>query len=110
MKVYIDDKEITSGFEVVESPSDDDTFEVRFADLKQIASVQAGSVIRVEYTSTLNEKAEIGAEGNKNTMHITYSNNPNDEQGSENGKTPEDTVIVFTYKTVVNKVTENPGL
>lgn len=108
VKVYVDNNEITSGFEVVESPSDDDTFEVRFADLKQIASVQAGSVIRVEYTSTLNEKAEIGAEGNKNTMHITYSNNPNDEQGGENGKTPEDTVIVFTYKTVVNKVTENP--
>lgn len=108
VKVYVDDNEITSGFKVVDSPNDGDTFEVCFADLKQIASVHADSVIRVEYTSTLNESANIGSTGNKNTMHITYSNNPNDDQGGENGKTPEDTVIVFTYKTVVNKVTENP--
>lgn len=109
VRVYVDGNEITKDFKVVTTGlTDDDTFEVRFADLKQIASVHAGSVITVEYTSTLNGSANIGSIGNKNAMHITYSNNPNDEQGGENGKTPEDTVIVFTYKTVVNKVTENP--
>lgn len=38
---------------------------------------------------------------------LQYSNNPNDEQGGENGptgETPWDNVIVFTYKTVINKV------
>lgn len=107
VKVYVDGTEITSGYELVTSPTDGDTFEVKFADLKQIASVKAGSVITVEYKSTLNDNAVRGAAGNKNKMHITYSNNPNDEQGGENGTTPDDTVKVFVYKVVVNKVDEN---
>ena len=52
---------------------DDCTFEVRFANLKDIASVKAGSVISVEYTSTLNNQAVIGSAGNKNTSHVTYT-------------------------------------
>ena len=66
----------------------------------------AGSVITVEYTSILNANAVVGSAGNPNTMHLEYSNNPNDAQGGETGKTPDDTVIVFTYKTVVNKTNE----
>ena len=110
VKVYVDGKEITSGFTVVTENLDDGcTFEVRFANLKDIASVKAGSVISVEYTSTLNNQAVIGSTGNKNTSHVTYTNNPNDEQAGENGKTPDDVVIVFTYQTIVNKVTKNPN-
>ena len=40
---------------------------------------------------------------------LTYTNNPNDEQAGENGETPKDVVIVFTYQTIVNKVTKNPA-
>ena len=110
VKVYVDGAEITSGFTVVtENLGDDCTFEVRFANLKDIASVKAGSVISVEYTSTLNNQAVIGSAGNKNTSHVTYTNNPNDEQAGENGETPKDVVIVFTYQTIVNKVTKNPA-
>lgn len=110
VKVYVDGVEITSGFTVVtDGLTDDCTFEVRFANLKNIASVHAESVISVEYTSTLNNGAAVGSAGNKNTSHVTYTNNPNDEQAGENGKTPDDVVIVFTYKTIVNKVTENPA-
>ena len=110
VKVYVDGEEITSGFTVVtEKLGDDCTFEVRFDNLKDIATVKAGSVISVEYTSTLNNQAVIGSTGNKNTSHVTYTNNPNDEQAGENGKTPDDVVIVFTYKTIVNKVTKNPA-
>ena len=99
----------SSKYEVVTTGlTDGDTFEVRFADLKSTAA-KAGSVITVEYSSTLTgENVVIGSNGNPNTMHVTYSNNPNDEQGGENGKTPDDTVIVFTYKVVANKVTKNP--
>ena len=75
--------------------------------MKDIQSVHAGSVITVEYTATLNENAVIGSEGNPNTMHLEFSNNPNNGQGGETGTTPDDTVIVFTYKTVINKVDEN---
>ena len=110
VKVYVDGAEITSGFTVVtENLGDDCTFEVRFANLKEITSVHARSVISVEYTSTLNNQAVIGSTGNKNTSHVSYTNNPNDEQAGENGKTPDDVVIVFTYKTIVNKVTKNPA-
>lgn len=62
--------------------------------------------IIVKYEATLNTSAKIGAKGNPNDSHITYSNNPEDEDGSDEGKTPEDTVIVFTYKTTVDKVDE----
>lgn len=89
------------------NPTDGDTFDIEFADLKKVPGVQAGSTIRVEYTSKLNENAVIGDKGNPNTMHMEFSNNPNDEQGGETGKTPDDKVIVFTYKTVINKVDEN---
>lgn len=110
VKVYVDGEEITSGFTVVtENLGDDCTFEVRFANLKDIASVHAGSVISVEYTSTLNNQAVIGSTGNKNTSHVSYTNNPNDEQTGEGGKTRDDVVIVFTYQTIVNKVTKNPN-
>lgn len=110
VKVYVDGTLITTGYEVVtEGLADGCTFEVRFANLKDIASVKARSVISVEYTSTLNDQAVIGSTGNKNTSHVSYTNNPNDEQTGEGGKTPDDVVIVFTYKTIVNKVTKNPN-
>ena len=110
VKVYVDGTLITTGYEVVtEGLTGGCTFEVRFADLKEINSVHAGSVISVEYTSTLNNQAVIGSTGNKNTSHVTYTNNPNDKQAGENGETPDDVVIVFTYKTIVNKVTKNPN-
>lgn len=108
VKVYVDDTEITSGYSVVtEDLTDGCTFEVKFADLKTIDGVKAGSKIRVEYTSTLNENAVLGKHGNVNKAKLQYSNNPNDEQGGGNGptgETPWDNVIVFTYKTVINKV------
>ena len=85
------------------------------------------SKIVVEYTATLNENANIGATGNPNVVYLEYSNNPNwdadgdgkpDEPGTPGtpgdetpeeptGKTPEDKVIVFTFKVVVNKVDES---
>ena len=73
--------------------------------------VNAGNkaVIVVEYTATLNTDAVIGSVGNPNVAELEFSNNPNwkPSEGTEpTGKTPEDKVIVFTYKTIVNKVDE----
>ena len=62
--------------------------------------------IVVTYTSVLNADAEIGATGNPNEMYIKYSNNPESDDDSEEGKTPDDKVIVFTYTTIVDKVDE----
>ena len=116
VKVYVDGNPITTGYTVktpethpndFDTTKHQDTFDVTFDNLKDIQSVHAGSVITVEYTATLNENAVIGSEGNPNTMHLEFSNNPNNDQGGETGTTPDDTVIVFTYKTVINKVDEN---
>ena len=118
--VKVDGKQITTGYVVqqnvnhgtTENPNID-TFDVVFDDLKQIkddegtALVHAKSVITVEYNSTLNTDAVIGSAGNPNVMHLEFSNNPNDAQGGETGTTPDDKVIVFTYKTVINKVAKN---
>ncbi len=60
--------------------------------------------ILVNYESKLNNNAKFGAEGNSNTSYIKYSNNPEDNDDSDEGKTPDDTVIVFTYKPVINKI------
>lgn len=61
----------------------------------------------VTYSAKLNENAVIGAAGNPNTVNLTYSNNPNKGGEGETGKTPDDKNIVFTYKTVVNKVDQD---
>lgn len=111
VKVYVDSKEITSGYNVETSPADKDTFDVVFDNLKTITDVRADSKITVEYTATLNDKAVLGNQGNVNTAHLEFSNNPNKVHGGsgkpETGNTPEDSVIVFTYQVVVNKTKAN---
>lgn len=85
---------------VTEGLTDGCTFEIRIANLKGVA--ENGDAIRVDFTATLNENAAIGLPGNPNTVRLTYSNNPNDDKSE--GRTPDDTVIVFTYELDVTKV------
>ena len=66
------------------------------------------AVVTVEFTAELLEGATIGQVGNINTSTLEYSNNPNDADGGVVGETPEDTVIVFTYKLIVDK-TDDAG-
>lgn len=105
VKVYVDNTEITNGYTVKTSGlTDGCTFEVVFENLKNIESVGANSKIRVEYESTLNDKAVLGNHGNVNKAKLEFSNNPTSTQGDvPTGETPWDNVIVFTYQIVVNK-------
>lgn len=73
----------------------------------------AGSTVTVIYSAHLNENAKVtnvsgdsGDTDNKNTVYLEFSNNPNwDGDGEpDKGKTPEDTVWVFTYKVDNTKV------
>lgn len=107
VKVYVDDTEIKTGFEVKTSTTDGCSFEVVFSDLKAIKAVRAGSKIRVEYTSTLNPNAVIGGDGNLNKAQLEYSNNPRDTNSKD--KTVWDNVVVFTYQVVVNKYANSVG-
>ncbi|MBX9102489.1 isopeptide-forming domain-containing fimbrial protein [Streptococcus anginosus] len=116
-KVYVvngsQEQEVTKKFTI-----DENGASYKINNLKSITSDDAGqpvsitnsSKIVVRYTATLTTEAKIGAEGNPNTVHLEYSNNPNYTGNGENspkGETPKDTVIVFTYKVVVNKVDQD---
>ena len=84
-----------------EGIADDCTFEIVITDLKAAApAATASDSVVVTYTATLNENAVIGSQGNPNKSYVTFSNNPN---GTGTGRTPDDTVIVFTYKVDVTK-------
>lgn len=102
-------------------------------DLKQIAldgtaTVNKDTKVIVEYTAKLNKDAVHGSAGNPNEVVLVYYNNPNKSGDGKNkpttppttppstpptpptpptGETPKDKVIVFTYKTVVNKLDED---
>ena len=105
-KVYIDGKE-TDGFTVnaTVNANGTTTLTVSCDDVKELGAGNS-SVITVEYTAMLNENAVLGSAGNPNEVYLEYSNNPNksEEGNNETGNTPEDVVIVFTYKTIINKV------
>lgn len=113
VKVYIssdkagsDKQDITSNFTVTVSGQ---KITVHTDNLKTITGISAGKYILVEYSAVLNSNAAINNDnvadtdkGNINKVYLTYSNNPRDN--SEVGQTPEDTVIVFTYKIEATKV------
>ena len=113
VKVYVssdkagsDKKDITSNFTVTVSGQE---ITVHTDNLKAITGISADKYILVEYSAVLNSNAAINNDnvtgtnnGNINKVYLTYSNNPRNE--SEAGKTPEDTVIVFTYKIEATKV------
>ena len=69
-------------------------------------ALKAGDVIKITYTATLNSSAVIGSAGNPNKYKVDFSSNPNqDASGTpDTNDTPWDVNIVFTYKTVFNKV------
>ena len=108
-KVYIAGTE-TNGFTVTSTVNADGTttLTVSCDDVKALGAGNS-SVITVEYTATLNENAVLGSAGNPNEVYLEYSNNPNksEEGNNETGNTPKDVVIVFTYKTIINKITKN---
>ncbi|KFN88628.1 hypothetical protein H702_01965 [Streptococcus equinus JB1] len=84
---------------------------VIITDVKKVAKITKADDIVVEYNATLNDKAVLGSAGNPNSVELTYSNNPNatgdgTSKPADTGKTPKDTVKVFTYQTIINKLNE----
>ncbi len=72
---------------------------------KSGTAITDGMKIVLTYKCELNENAVIGAKGNLNEVKLNFDNNPNASgQGKPSGSTPWDKNIVFTYKTVFNKV------
>ncbi len=65
---------------------------------------KAGQPIEITYSATLNEKA-LSRDEETNTVHLEYSNDPNDS--SSKGNTPDKTVYVYDFDIVVDKYTNN---
>ena len=114
--ITIGDKNVTNSFtenvEYLKDKQGKETGETKVTwscgDLTKVGvTLTANTKVVVTYKCTLNSNAVIGSAGNPNTVDLTYSNNPNKGGEGETGKTPKDTNIVFTYKTVVNKVDQN---
>lgn len=95
----------------VTSPADTTkttSLKVAFDDLKTIkkadsndALITKNSVIVVYYSATINGSATVGNAGNKNSVKLEYSNNPNN---TGTGTTKSDEVSVFTFKLDITKV------
>jgi fimbrial isopeptide formation D2 family protein/LPXTG-motif cell wall-anchored protein len=101
VKVTVGTTDVTTSFT---STLNGQVLTVSCADLKSITTLTKDSKIVVSYNATLNSKAALGSVGNPNEVYLTFSNNPNQGGSGDTGKTPTDKVIVFTYKTIINKV------
>ncbi len=79
------------------------SFSIEFDDLKTAPYIDQGNhnYVIVTYDAILNANAEIGLDGNPNSVYLEFSNNPN---GDGLGRTTEDRVIVFTYELDGTKV------
>lgn len=80
----------------------DGSFTVTIPNIKALNSHDhAANFIIVAYDAIFNANAEIGLDGNPNSVSLEFSNDPN---GDGLGRTAEDTVIVFTYELDGTKV------
>lgn len=88
--------------------SGDNTFDVKFANLKAATAASAGDALSitastkivVKYDSTLNDNAVFGKNGNPNEVYLEFSNN---KYGEGTGNTKHHKVTVFTFKLTVSK-------
>lgn len=113
--VYVGQNELTaekySMSEISKEATGIQKWSLTIHDVKSICDENFGNnsfEVQVIYKAHLNENAYVstadGTTENKNTVYLTYSNNPN---GTNKGQTPEDSVWVFTYRVDNTKYSEN---
>lgn len=102
----------------------DCTFEVQIPDLKSVTfetdtegnpkytadQITSSSIMTVEYKSVLNSNAVFGSAGNWNQMKLQYSvlnSSSGDGTSDDTEETPWDKVVVFTYRTIIDKVDQS---
>ena len=74
-----------------------DTKTAVYTDNTIAAGIPAGYVIVVEYNAKFTNDAVTGANGNPNSVKVTYSNNPNLDSTGTPINTTEDTPIDYAY-------------
>lgn len=117
IKITIDGTDVTSVLTSKTTVSEYDkdagtTITVAIDDLKSIKAegstesiaITKDTVVTITYTATLNENAEIAGEGNKNSVKLTYSNDPNNTgEGGPTGETPDKEVTTYTTELTIIK-------
>lgn len=109
----VEDPETGDNMGIVPGPT---TIEIVF---KNFIAYSKGEDIEIKYSARLNDYAEIGTTGNKNSVNLTYSNNPNirDDGDPENpdrpgpdspiGRTPESDTYTYVTGLQLTKINEN---
>lgn len=115
--LYIDDEKFTITAKTTDTCGENclefviDDLKLKKGDVNgKPIEANAGEKIRIEFTAELTEDAVIGNPGNWNDAQLEYSNNPNVGAGGTTSKTPVDSVVAFTYKTVIDKIDGTTGL
>ena len=113
-KIEIGNRDITSNFTRTKDGNvytwkvtDNDLMSYTYTENaeEKTGTLSAGDTVVLTYNAYLNENAVVGQTGNPNEVWLKFDNNPNSSgQGNPAGETPKDKNIVFTYKTVFNKV------
>ena len=80
----------------IETPSDDCSFEIKFVDSK----LNAGDVVVVTYTATVNANAVVAGTGNTNETWLDYGND---------GHTTHDTTRTYVWEFKIYKYTKGAG-
>lgn len=75
-----------------------------FENLKNVTAATVGAEIKVEYTATLNENAQMGNDGNTNKAELEYSNDPSTDSV---GKSEPDMTYTYTFEIKVHKYANN---
>lgn len=102
--VTIDGTAVDAGMYSVSTDAlaDGCSFELVFEDIKALGfDITTESKVVVNYTAVVNENLTVGNPGMPNDAHLEFSNDP---YGDGTGNTPEDTVKVFDFAVIINKV------
>ncbi len=100
---------------VISKNPTDNSFAIQFNIKDLLAQNPDIAKIETYYSAKLNgnakvaDKATNSTDNNPNTAYLTYSNNPQDESGKEDGKTPESKVYDWTFTLVGNKIDGQTG-
>lgn len=101
LKVEMDGKDVTSSFVFEKETTGFKTNMRIYCDNILPLGAKKGSKFVVTYTATLNQDAIIGNPGNPNTAKLIYTRSSG---SADKGITKPDTVKVFTYRLIADKV------
>lgn len=115
IEVKVNNQRVTSGFSfsVTNNEGTDNTMTVEFENLKSLSKVvgdiTADTEVVLTYKAVLNVYAVSAGEGNKNSVTLKYSNDPNGSgtgSTTPTGVTPKQEAVVYTTEVTITKTNQ----